>query len=64
MKAEFRLPTGNNKAGFPPGKIGHSGFPVINTEIGKIVFKNAPLRPVGGNRPKSEYPSIESLLPF
>jgi hypothetical protein len=64
MKAEFRLPIGNNKAGFPPGKIGHSGFPAINTEIGIIVFKYAPLRQVGSNRQNVNIPALNPYCHF
>jgi hypothetical protein len=59
MKAEFRLPIGNNKAGFPPIIIGYSRFYPRIPVIGKYVFKNASLRPVGFNRPKREYARIK-----
>jgi len=60
MKAEFRLPIGNNKAGFPPIIIGYSRFYARKPVIGKYVFKNPPLRPVDFNRPKREYARIKS----
>jgi hypothetical protein len=60
MKAEFRLPIGNNKAGFSPIIIGYSRFYARKPVIGKYVFKNASLRPVGFNRPKREYARIKS----
>jgi len=59
MKVEFCLPIGNNKAGFPPIIIGYSRFYARIPVIGKYVFKNASLRPVGFNRPKREYAQIE-----
>jgi hypothetical protein len=60
MKAEFRLPIGNNKAGFPPIIIGYSRFYARKPIVGKYVFKNPPLRPVGGNWLKREYAQIKS----
>jgi hypothetical protein len=60
IKLGFRLPIGNNKAGFPRGKIGNLQFPAIKREIRELMIKNVPLRPVGRNRPKREYARIKS----
>jgi hypothetical protein len=48
------------QAGFSPGKIGYSGFYAIKPEIGEIVIKNTPFRPVARSRSKREYAQIES----
>jgi hypothetical protein len=48
-------PNGNKQAGFSLGKIGYSGFHAIKQEIGEMVIKNAPFRPVAAHRLKSEY---------
>jgi hypothetical protein len=64
IKKEYRLPNRFKQAGFSPIIIGYSGFHAIKPEIGKNVFKNAPFRPVAGNRLKSEYARIEFRLPF
>jgi hypothetical protein len=55
VKADFRLPNESVKVDFYPQKIGHLGIPAIKLEIGELVIKNAPIRPVGRNRPKREY---------
>jgi hypothetical protein len=55
IKKEFRLPKGNKEAGFPPSKIGYSGFQARKPDIGKNVIKKGPIRPVTANWPKREY---------
>jgi hypothetical protein len=52
-------PEGNNKAGFPPCKSGDFLFQAFIDGIRKNVIKNAPIRPVTRDSPKSEYSQIE-----
>jgi hypothetical protein len=59
IQKDFRQPKGNNKAGFPPRKIGYFGFQARMPFIWKNVIKNAPIRPVTKNRLKNEYARIE-----
>ena len=61
IRKKICQPIGNNKAGFPPRKIGDFGFQARIVGIRKNVIKSAPIRPVTRNRPKSECARIEPL---
>ncbi len=64
VNQEIRQPIGNNKAGFLCRKIGYSGFRAQICVIQKMDPKNARIRPVFRNGPKTGYARIEPRLPF
>ncbi len=57
---EICQPKGNNKAGFPPLKIGDFGFQTQLYVIRKMRVQNAPIRPVTQNWLYIEYAIIEA----
>jgi hypothetical protein len=59
VSQDIRQPKGNNKAGFPPRKIGNFGFQALIPVIRKYGIKSAPIRPGTPDWPKIEYARFE-----